>query len=151
MLVLGQPFLVNDARTPGWSEVPEAWQQAHDYLRQHQDGTTTLVVPGSGFALQSWGWTYDEPMNALGEDVRWATRSQVPIIPGQSIRVLSAIDRLVSQGEADGSLAPQLARAGIGYVLVRRDLSRGFHGLASTGRGSPVHDIGRAGAGRRLR
>ena len=126
VLVLGQPFLVNDARTPGWREVPEAWQQAHDFLEQHQDGTTTLVVPGSGFALQTWGWTYDEPMHALGDDVRWATRSQVPIIPGQSIRVLSAIDRLVSQGEADRSLATQLARAGIGYVLVRRDLSRGF-------------------------
>jgi arabinofuranan 3-O-arabinosyltransferase len=126
VLVLGQPFLVNDARTPGWREVPQAWQEAYDFLEQQQDGSTTLVVPGSGFALQGWGWTYDEPMHALGDDVRWATRSQVPIIPGQSIRVLSAIDRLVSQGEADGSLGTQLARAGIGHVLVRRDLSRGF-------------------------
>ncbi|MBL0748195.1 alpha-(1-_3)-arabinofuranosyltransferase domain-containing protein [Nocardioides baculatus] len=126
VLVLGQPFLVNDARTPGWDEVPEAWQQAYDFLEQRQDGTTTLVVPGSGFALQQWGWTYDEPMHALGEGVRWTTRSQVPIIPGQSIRVLSAIDRLVSQGEAGRALGPQLARAGVGYVLVRRDLTRGF-------------------------
>lgn len=126
VLVLGQPFLANDARTPGWEEVPEAWQQAYDFLAQRQDGTSTLVVPGSGFALQHWGWTYDEPMHALGEGVRWTTRSQVPIIPGQSIRVLSAIDRLVSQGEAGRSLGPQLARAGVGYVLVRRDLTRGF-------------------------
>ncbi len=126
VLVLGQPFLVNNARTPGWEEVPRAWQQAYDFLEERQDGTSTLIVPGSGFALQSWGWTYDEPMHALGEDVRWTTRSQVPIIPGQSIRVLSAIDRLVSQGEAGRSLGPQLARAGVGFVLVRRDLTRGF-------------------------
>lgn len=128
VLVLGQPFLANDARTPGWVEVPHAWEQAYDFLEQHQDGTTTLVVPGTGFALQQWGWTYDEPMHALGEGVRWTTRSQVPIIPGQSIRVLSAIDRLVSQGEAGRSLGPQLARAGVGHVLVRRDLTRGFTG-----------------------
>lgn len=126
VLVLGQPFLVNDSRSPGWREVPEAWTEAYDYLAERQDGTTTLVVPGSGFAFQSWGWTYDEPMHALGDEVRWTTRSQIPIIPGQSIRVLTAIDRLVSQGQADANLSDQLARAGIGHVLVRRDLNRGF-------------------------
>ena len=84
------------------------------------------MVPGSGFAFQSWGWTYDEPMHALGDEVRWATRSQIPIIPGQSIRVLAAVDRLVSQGQADEALGDQLARAGVGFVLVRRDLNRGF-------------------------
>ena len=34
---------------------PRAWQQAYDYLAEHQDGTATLVVPGSGFALQRLG------------------------------------------------------------------------------------------------
>ena len=126
VLVLGQPFFVNETRTPGWKEVPASWRQAYDYLAERQDGTATLVVPGSGFALQTWGWTVDEPMHALGDDVRWASRSQVPIIPGQSIRVLTALDTLVSQGQADGSLGRQLARAGIGHVLVRRDLNRGF-------------------------
>ncbi len=126
VLVLGHPFLVNDVRSPGWTEIPVAWHDAYDYLAERQDGTTTLVVPGSGFSLQTWGWTYDEPMHALGEDVRWASRSQIPIIPGQSIRVLSALDRLVSQGQADRTLGSQLARAGIGHVLVRRDLNRGF-------------------------
>ncbi|MEU4418753.1 alpha-(1-_3)-arabinofuranosyltransferase domain-containing protein, partial [Nocardia salmonicida] len=123
-MVLGQPFLDNNVRTPGWDQVPDAWVEARDYLAEHQADTTTLVVPGSGFARQDWGWTNDEPLLALG-GVRWVTRSQVPLIPGQSIRFLSALDRLVTTGRATDGLSEQLARAGIGHVVVRRDLERG--------------------------
>lgn len=122
-LVLGQPFLDNNVRTEGWHDIPDAWVDARDYLAEHQADTTTLVVPGSGFARQDWGWTNDEPLLALG-GVRWVTRSQVPLIPGQSIRFLSALDRLVTTGRATDGLPEQLARAGVGHVVVRRDLER---------------------------
>jgi arabinofuranan 3-O-arabinosyltransferase len=126
VLTLGYPYLDNNARIYGWERIPEQWQEAHDYLAAHEDGRATLIVPGSGFARQDWGWTMDEPMAALGDDVAWVTRSQVPLVPGQSIRYLTGLDQVIVTGRATDGLAEQLARAGIGYVLVRRDLMRAY-------------------------
>ena len=122
VLSLGAPYDLNRVRTPGWHEIPKAWVAARDYLRAHQGDRTTLVVPGSGFAEQRWGWTLDEPLQTLG-GVHYVSRVQAPLIPGESIRYLSALDRLVSTGRATTRLDAMLARAGIGYVLVRRDLA----------------------------
>lgn len=122
-LALGQPYLVNDARTPGWDAIPESWQEARAWLQDHAKQRTTLVVPGSGFAQHDWGWTIDEPLQVLG-GVDRATRSQVPLIPGESIRYLAALDQLITTGRASPRLGQQLARAGIGHVLLRRDLDR---------------------------
>ncbi|CAN5622012.1 alpha-(1-_3)-arabinofuranosyltransferase [soil metagenome] len=127
VLALGQPYLVNTSRTPGWDEISTPWQQAQAYLAEHEDGRTTLVLPGSGFAQETWGWTLDEPLQVLG-GVNRASRSQVPIIPGQSIRYLAALDQLASTGRAGGDLSAQLARAGIGHVVIRRDLLRDLTG-----------------------
>ncbi|MCW2782695.1 MAG: hypothetical protein JWR35_3144 [Marmoricola sp.] len=124
VLLLGQPMLANSMRTPGWDRIPDYWVQAASYLKAHDDGRATLVVPGSGFALESWGWSEDEPLTTLG-GVAFVTRSQVPIIPGQSIRLVDGINRLVSAGMATPALADELARAGIGHVLIRRDLDQG--------------------------
>lgn len=127
VLLLGQPYLVNHTRTPGWDEISPAWVQAQAYLADHQDDRTTLVLPGSGFALNTWGWTLDEPLQVLG-GVNRTTRSQIPIIPGQSIRFLAALDELASTGRASSDFAAQLARAGIGHVVIRRDLLRTLTG-----------------------
>ena len=65
-----QPLWAGELRKPGWAEVPEAWPQAADYLAE-QDGTgSTLVLPGSGFGQQGWGWTIDEPIQGLAEHAR---------------------------------------------------------------------------------
>ena len=125
VLSLGQPYLANDARTPGWDKVSEPWRQAQTWLREHDDDTTTLVVPGSGFAQQDWGWTIDEPLQLLG-GVDRVTRSQIPLIPGESIRFLAALDQQISTGRATPRLSDQLARSGIGHVVIRRDLERGL-------------------------
>lgn len=123
VLVLGAPYLANDVRTPGWTRIADHWGQTERYLAAHQDGRTTLVLPGSGFAMHDWGWTLDEPLLVLGE-ADFVSRSQVPLIPGESIRFLSALDQLVTSGRATEDLGDQLARAGIGHVVIRRDLSR---------------------------
>ena len=128
VLTLARPFVVDDARTPGWDEIADHWQDARSYLAENGvaeggDGRA-LVVPGSSFAQQDWGWTIDEPLTILG-GVATATRSQVPLIPGQSIRFLSALDQLISTGRATEALGGQLARAGITHVVIRRDLLLG--------------------------
>ena len=127
VLVLGQPFLVNDARTPGWERGPRGLAAG---LRLPRGAPGRHHHAGRARARGSPSRAGAGPTTS--RCTRSATRSAGPPAarsrssPGQSIRVLSAIDRLVSQGEAGRSLGPQLARAGVGYVLVRRDLTRGF-------------------------
>jgi arabinofuranan 3-O-arabinosyltransferase len=141
VLVLGRPFLLNDARTPGWETVPTAWQQARSYLQENAgEGDRTLILPGSRFAQHEWGWTLDEPLAILG-GVSTVTRSQVPLI--QSIRYLSALDQLVATGRATEALERQLARAGITHVVLRRDLLRGLTG--SPHPGASAVSLARAG------
>ncbi|MCX6401589.1 MAG: alpha-(1-_3)-arabinofuranosyltransferase family protein [Propionibacteriales bacterium] len=126
VLCLGQPFLVNDSRTPGWDRIASPWQQARDYLAAEQgEGPVgrTLIVPGSSFAQQDWGWTIDEPLSILG-GTSTVTRSQVPLIPGESIRYLAALDQQIATGRATEALVDELARAGISHVVLRRDLLR---------------------------
>ena len=146
VLVLGRPYLQADARTPGWDQIPPYWQQASTYLAEHApggiEGGRTLVVPGSRFAQHSWGWTLDEPLAILG-DAPMASRSQVPLIPGESIRYLSALDQLIATGRATEALEGQLARAGITHVVLRRDLLRTVTG--SPHPGAAAVSLARAG------
>ncbi len=116
-----QPLFTGDLRRPGWKEIPRAWVEAAQYLGRHDDGRRTLVLPGAGFGQQTWGWTIDEPMQALAESP-WVSRSQVPLAPGQTIRYLDAIEERIQDGLGSPVLADALARAGIKHVLVRRDL-----------------------------
>ncbi|MEZ0580905.1 alpha-(1-_3)-arabinofuranosyltransferase family protein [Nocardioides sp. MH1] len=146
VLVLGRPYLQGDTRTPGWDRIPSDWQQAGDYLAKHApggvDGGRTLVVPGSRFAQQDWGWTLDEPLTILGRSPV-VSRSQVPLIPGESIRYLSALDQEIATGQATEALVGELARAGITYVVIRRDLLRDVTG--SPHPGASAVSLARAG------
>lgn len=116
-----QPLFTQNLRAPGWKEVPNAWVEAASYLERHSTGGRALVLPGSGFGQQTWGWTIDEPMQALAKSP-WVARSQVPLIPGQTIRYLDAIEERIQDGQGSPYLADALARAGISHILVRRDL-----------------------------
>ena len=146
VLVLGRPYLQADARTPGWDEIPTYWQETRSYLAEHApggvDGGRALVVPGSRFAQHEWGWTLDEPLAILG-DAPMVSRSQVPLIPGESIRYLSALDQLIATGRATEALVGELARAGITHVVLRRDLLRGLTG--SPHPGATAVSLSRAG------
>ena len=107
----GAPLLTGDLRMPGFREVPEAWTQAADYLEQQPD-SRALVLPGSGFGLQTWGWTIDEPLQGVASSA-WVARSQVPLVPGPTARYLDTIERRIASGEGGAGLADVLARAGI--------------------------------------
>ena len=102
-------------------EFPQAWAEAAAYLAAQEGTGSTLVLPGSGFGQQGWGWTIDEPIQGLAS-TPWAARSQVPLTPGGTIRNLDAIQERIADGQGSPYLADLLARAGIEYVLVRRDL-----------------------------
>ena len=114
------PLLTGDLRMPGFREVPDAWVQTADYLEQQPD-SRALVLPGSGFGLQTWGWTIDEPLQGVASSA-WVTRSQVPLVPGPTARYLDTIERRIASGEGGEGLADLLARGGITHVVLRRDL-----------------------------
>src|SRR3954452_10963681 len=54
----------------------------------------------------------------------WVTRSQVPIIPGQTARVLDAVEQRLASGQGSLGLSVVLRRAGITHVVLRRDLDQ---------------------------
>lgn len=115
------PLLTGSARQPGWDRVPDAWRVATARLAVEPDAGRTWVVPGSGFGRQTWGWTIDEPIQPLAR-TPWVTRSQVPLVPPQTMRYLDALESRVADGRGSAGLADALARAGIGTVLLRHDL-----------------------------
>ena len=121
LLVSAQPLFERTLRKPGWEAVPKAWEQTTDYLAAHAEGRRALVLPGSGFGQQTWGWTIDEPIQGLARSP-WVSRSQVPLVPGPTIRFLDSIEERIVDGRGSDALADVLARSGIGYVVVRRDL-----------------------------
>ena len=50
------------------------------------------------------------------------TRSQVPLAPPETIRVLSRLEEFLETGSGSANLGEMLGRLGIGYIVVRHDL-----------------------------
>ena len=96
-----------------WTEISPDWVAAAEYLNEHASGTRTLVVPEASFARQTWGWTRDEPIQALA-DIPFAVRDAVPLVDPEAIR---GLDGQIA------ALSPEALRAiGVGAVVVRGDL-----------------------------
>jgi len=125
LMVTAQPLLALNLRTPGWTKLPSYWTQTADYLAAQPGANAAWIVPGSSFALQTWGDTFDEPMSMVARSP-WVSRSQVPLVPAASIRMLDSLESLIDTGSGSPRLGPMLARVGIGYVVVRHDLSTGL-------------------------
>lgn len=119
-----QPVLAGDLRTTGWTRIPDAWTEAAAYVAKQPDAGRTWVVPGAGFAVQDWGTTMDEPLSVLAR-TPWVTRSQAPVVPAATIRLLDRLEGLVTSGTGSPALGDILARVGIASVLVRHDLADG--------------------------
>ena len=132
LLAGAAPLLTGNLRTPGWTEVPRAWEETADYLAE-QPASRALVVPGAGFGVQRWGWTIDEPIQGVAEGP-WVTRSQVPLIPGQTARVLDAVEQRLANGRGGIGLSDVLRRAGITHVVLRRDLDASVTGTTAPDR-----------------
>lgn len=115
------PLIQGTLRKPGWGAVPGAWFQAADYLADRAQGRRVIILPGAGFGQQTWGWTIDEPIQGLARSP-WTARTQIPLTPGQTIRSMDSIEERIQDGLGSPALADFLARNGVSYVLVRRDL-----------------------------
>ena len=100
---------------PGW------WRAAGAWLGHHSDGARALVVPGSTSPHYLWGGTVDNALQPVAT-TPWSERDAVPLSQAGYVRLLDEVEAELSSGAAQPQLAPLLARAGIGYVVLANDL-----------------------------
>ena len=110
-----------------FSAIPGYWYQAAAYLRQHSPRAPALVLPGAAHGIFTWGEPVDEPLEPLASSP-WAAQGLVPYGGAGSELLLRSIDGAINSGERIPGLVAALRRSGIGYVLVRNDLSSGSIG-----------------------
>ncbi|MFW0788263.1 alpha-(1-_3)-arabinofuranosyltransferase domain-containing protein [Gordonia sp. CPCC 205333] len=116
------------AGTDTYRDLPGYWRDTAQFLAQHAAGADsghpgrTLVVPGSPFAQQLWGLTRDEPIQPLAT-TPWAVRDAIPLVPPEAIRAMDSVQRAIADGRPSPGLAATLAQQGIGYVVLRADLT----------------------------
>jgi len=120
LLASATPLFDSRLRKDGWSELPQAWHDVAAFL-EDEGGGTALVLPGSGFGMQWWGTTIDQPIQGVASSP-WVMRSQVPLVPGSTLRFLDAVETRIADGVGSPALSDTLAGAGIAWVVVRRDL-----------------------------
>lgn len=118
----GLPLVQGQLRdSSGFTGIPDSWQRAAAYLRAQPGVVRSLVVPGSGFGIQTWGRTTDEPIQVLTARA-WSARTQTPLMPAGTIRWLDQVEDALSAGRPDPTFAAVLSRAGITHLVVRNDL-----------------------------
>ncbi|GAB17025.1 hypothetical protein GOEFS_018_00570 [Gordonia effusa NBRC 100432] len=111
-----------------YRDLPGYWRDTARFLDQQAAGANfthpsrALVVPGSPFAQQLWGFTRDEPIQPLAT-TPWAVRDSIPLVPPEAIRAMDSVQRAIADGRPSPGLAATLAQQGIGYVVLRADLT----------------------------
>lgn len=120
----------------GFRAIPTSWQEAVDYLDDRPGTTRAMVLPGAGFAVQTWGRTIDEPIQVL-DPVPWTARAQVTVAPAGTLRLLDSVEGSVAETRPQEGLAVALEGMGITHLVVRNDLD-----LQETG--APPPDVVRA-------
>ncbi|MGH3724890.1 MAG: alpha-(1-_3)-arabinofuranosyltransferase domain-containing protein [Mycobacterium sp.] len=105
----------------GFDAIPNYWEDTAHWLADHDDGGRALIVPGAPFAIQTWGLTRDEPLQALGQ-TPWGVRDSIPLTPPETIRAIDSVQQLFAAGRPSDGLADTLAQQGISYLVVRNDL-----------------------------
>ncbi|HWI42738.1 MAG TPA: alpha-(1-_3)-arabinofuranosyltransferase family protein [Nocardioides sp.] len=129
LLASATPVVQAETRTPGWDTFPSWWKDSTAYLAKRADRLeakgakpgATWTIPGAGFGIQRWGWTMEEPMQAVAR-TPWVTRSQVPLTPAATIRMLTSLESVLESGAGSPYLRHMLNRVGIDTVLLRHDL-----------------------------
>jgi len=114
-----------------YRSVPSFWSDATQWLNANASGqgsgnastpARTMILPEARFGRQTWGNTRDEPAQPW-LDVPWVVRDSVPLVQPEAIRGLDGVQREVHSGAAIPSLAATLRNQGVGFVVVRSDLT----------------------------
>ncbi len=103
------------------TDIPPYWQQAADYLDEHQEDGRALVLPAATFGEYWWGSTHDDVLQPLTASP-WAVRNVIPLAQPGNIRLLDEVTDMVEGGRPNDELADFLSGRGVGYLVVRNDL-----------------------------
>jgi arabinofuranan 3-O-arabinosyltransferase len=116
------PALTGSLRTDGgFSDISGSWRDAVAFLDEQREPVRVMVLPGAGFAVQTWGRTVDEPIQVL-DPPAWMSRAQATVAPAGTLRVLADVESAVSEGRPQPRLAEALRRLGVTHIVVRNDL-----------------------------
>jgi arabinofuranan 3-O-arabinosyltransferase len=124
LLVVGAafPLISGQLAQPGaFAGIPQYWKDAAAWLNGHATDTRALIAPAAPFGEYTWGRPLDEALQSLTH-TPLAVRNLIPLGSVGATRLLDQITQAVDGGRADPNLAPSLARAGVGFVVVRNDL-----------------------------
>lgn len=122
LLANGVVLLMGTTRSGhGWTRPSLSWQQMATALQGLPGDSRVLVTPAAPAVNQTWGRTVDEPIQTLA-GVHWVSRSQIPLVPAGSLRLLDTVEEQLARGLPSPGLASLLRRLGISHVLVRGDL-----------------------------
>jgi arabinofuranan 3-O-arabinosyltransferase len=105
-----------------FTAVPRYWYQVAAFLRQQSPRAPALVVPAAAHGIFVWGEPVDDPLEPLASSP-WVAQGLVPYGGAGSELLLRSVQGAINSGERIPGLAATLARSGIGYVVVRNDLS----------------------------
>ena len=133
---LAYPYLAGQVLNPGaFTRVPGYWYRVAAFLRAHSPRAPALVVPAQAHGAYLWGQTVDDVLEPLAGSP-WVADGLVPFGGAGSALLLSSLSSALASGEQVPGLAAALARAGIGYVVVRNDLSPASIGYVPP---EPIH------------
>jgi arabinofuranan 3-O-arabinosyltransferase len=119
-IILPAPFIRNQL-IPSAPRLPSYWESAANWLNHRAGNQTSLLLPASSVPSYSWGQPNNEPMDAFAH-TPWAVLNILPAGSIGSIRLMEAVEDSLDLGYPAKGLADYLARAGVGYLVVRNDL-----------------------------
>ncbi len=123
LLGLAYPQVSGQVLNAGsFTAVPSYWYQVAAFLRQHSPRAPALVVPAAAHGVFTWGEPVDDPLEPLASSP-WVAQGLVPYGGAGSELLLRSVQGAINSGERIAGLAATLHRSGIGYVVVRNDLS----------------------------
>ena len=119
---MAAPYLMGRATNKeAFNAIPSYWYKVADYLAQNSPQNTALVLPAASHGEYVWGWTNDQPLEALARSP-WANDQDVPFGGAGSTRMVDAIELALRTGVASPGLPSLLARSGIKYLVVQNDV-----------------------------
>ena len=123
LLGLAYPQVSGQVLNAGsYPAVPTYWYQVAAFLKQHSPRAPALVVPAAAHGVFVWGEPIDDPLEPLASSP-WVAQGLVPYGGAGSELLLRSVQGAINSGERIAGLAATLHRSGIGFVVVRNDLS----------------------------
>ena len=119
---LATPYLLGRVTyKQSFPAIPSYWYRVADFLARESPRSTALVLPAMTHGDYLWGWTVDQPLEALASSP-WTVDLDVPHGGAGSTRMLDAIELALRTGTPSPGLSALLQRSGIKYVVLQNDL-----------------------------